>query len=204
MKNKRKGFIKMNTILTEPTEHGDIPIDIYQKLASSRILFVTGMIDDKTATDIVATLLLKDSEDPHKKISMFINSEGGDIRNIFMIYDMMKMIESPIETVCIGSAMDEAAILLLAGSHGMRFATKNSIICVGQLINDRMNFSDMTDAKIAFDQSLNDNKKMMEILSKNTGSPVKEIQKTFERKVFMNATQAVKYGIIDKVIGPSK
>ena len=190
----------MNTILTEPTEHGDIPIDIYQKLSGSRILFLSGIIDDRLATDIVATLLLKDAEDPGKKISIFINSEGGDIRNIFMIYDMMKLIKSPIETVCIGAAMDEAALLLAAGTPGMRFATKNSIICVGQLINERMNFSDMTDAKISFDQSMGDSKRMMDILSKCIGKPVKEVQKTFERKVFMNATQAIKHGIIDKVV----
>lgn len=191
----------MNTIISEQTEHGLIPIDIYTKLSDDRVLFISGPIDDKIATDIVATLLLKDAEDNKKEITLFLNSEGGDIRNIFAIYDMMKIIKSPIKTICMGSAMDEAAILLMAGTKGLRLATKNSVIALGQLINERINFSDMTDAKINFDQSLNDHKRMIDIIAKNTGKTVKETTSFFERKVYMTAAQAAKYGLIDKVLG---
>lgn len=194
----------MNTLILETTEHGEIPVDVYQKLANDRILFISDEIDDKSATDIVATLLLKDEEDPEKKITLFINSSGGDIRNVLMIYDVMCMIHCPIETVCIGSAMDESAILLAAGTTGKRFATKNSIMCVGQLINNWVSFSDLTDAKSILNQSSNDNKRMMEILAKCTGKTLKETIDNFDRKVFMGAAQAAKYGIIDKIIIPSK
>src|SRR5271170_1185233 len=103
-------------------------MDVYQKLAADRILFVCGDISDELATDIIATLLLKDSEDSEKKITLFINSHGGDIRNAYMIYDVMTMIQAPVETVCIGAAIDEALVLLAGGTPGMRFATKHAVI----------------------------------------------------------------------------
>ncbi len=194
----------MNTIVTEMTDHGELPVDIYQKLSNDRILFICDVIDDKLATDIVATLLLKDSENPDEKITLFINSEGGDIRNVLMIYDMMCLIQAPIETVCIGSAMDEVAIILAAGTPGMRFATKNSVISINQLTHDWVNYSDLTDAKKVLDQFLSDNKKMMEILAKSCGKTYKQVIENFNRRVFMNCNQAVKYGLIDKVVSVKK
>lgn len=194
----------MNTLVTESTEYGDMPINIYQKLSNDRILFICNHIDDKLASDIAALLLLKDLENPGEKITLFINSEGGDIRNVLMIYDVMNLIQSPIETVCIGSAMDEAAILLAAGTNGMRFATKHATISVSQLVNNWMTYSDLTDAKKNLDQSLNDNKRMMDIFAKCSGKTNKQVMLDFERRVFMTAVQASKYGIIDKVISFNK
>jgi ATP-dependent Clp protease, protease subunit len=194
----------LNTIITETTDHGEMPIDVYQKLANDRILFICNYIDDKLASDIVATLLLKDSEDPEKKITLFINSEGGDIRNSLMIYDVMSMLQSPIETVCIGAAMAEATIILAGGNPGSRFATKNSVISVGQLVNSWMNYSDLTDAKKLLLRASDDNKKMMEIIAKSTNKTLKKVMSDLDRVTFMNAFQAVKYGLIDKVIKFSK
>ena len=194
----------MNTLLIESTENGDIALDVYQKLANDRILFICNQITDELDTDIVATLLLKDAEDPESKITLFINSDGGDIRNALMIYDVMCTIEAPIETVCIGSAMDEAAIILAGGTQGLRFATKNSVIAVSQLVHDWYTHSNVTDAKKILDQSLSDNKRMMEILAKSCGKTAKQVSLDFERRVFMNANQAVKYGLIDKVILSNK
>jgi ATP-dependent Clp protease protease subunit len=189
----------------ENTENGEVAIDVYQKLANDRILFLCNQITDNVATDIIATLLLKDSEDPEKKITLFINSDGGDIRNALMIYDIMCMIQAPVETVCIGSAMDEAAIILAGGAHGMRLATKNSIIAVSQLVHDwYSSYSNLTDAKKILDQCVSDNKRMMEIISKSCKKPLKQVMDDFERRVFMNGKQAVKYGLIDKVIATAK
>jgi len=181
-----------------------MPIDIYQKLANDRILFLCNSIDDKVSTDIVATLLLKDAEDSSKKITLFINSDGGDIRNALMIYDMINVIDAPVETVCIGSAMDEAAIILAAGAPGMRFATKNAVITAGQLVHEWTAYSDLTNAKQVLDQAIDDNKRMMETFAKSTKKTLKQVMIDLERKVFMNATQAVKYGLIDKVIAFKK
>ena len=194
----------MNTIVTETTENGEMTMDVYQKLSNDRILFICDNITDNLATDISATLLLKDSEDSTKKITIFINSQGGDIRNTLMIVDMMNMVESPIETVCIGAAMDEAALILTSGTPGMRFATSNSRISVGQLVNDWMARVNMTDAKKYLDLAISDNKRMMDIFAKTTGKTLKQVMSDFDRRVFMNSSQAVKYNIIDKLIKVNK
>ena len=194
----------MNTLVLEATEHGDVPVDVYQKLSNDRILFISEVITDQLASDIVATLLLKDSEDSEKKITLFINSKGGDIRNAFMIYDIMQMIDSPVETVCIGEAIDEAVVILASGEPGMRFATKNCRIAVSQLVHDWITNANLTDAKKILDLATSDNKHMMDILAKASGKTTKQVMADFDRRVFMNASQAVKYGLIDKVINVSK
>jgi len=194
----------MNTLVLEQGPDGDEPMDVYQKLANDRILFITDQITDELATDIVATLLLKDCEDTDKKITLFINSNGGDIRNVLMIYDVMTMLSSPIETVCIGSAMDEAVILLAGGKKGMRLATSNAVIAVSQLVQNWHTSTNLTDGKNLLDQFVSDNNRMMHILSKATGKPVKTIRKDFAQQVFYKPLQAKAYGLIDKVISPSK
>lgn len=194
----------MNTIVTETTEHGEFPVDVYQKLSNDRILFISSYINDNVASDIVATLLLKDSEDSEKKISLFINSSGGDIRNCLMICDVMNMIESPVETVCIGAAMDEVLPILTSGTPGMRFATKNVIIAASQLSHDWITQADITNAQKYLDLAISDNKRMMDILARTSGKTLKQVNEDFDRKVFMTATQAVKYGFIDKVVAFSK
>ena len=200
---KNKGKSNLNTLVLESTENGDYPIDIYQKLANDRILFICDKINTSLATDICATLMLKDAEDD-SKISLFINSPGGDIRDVFMIYDIMQMINAPIETVCIGQASDEAAILLMAGTPGMRLATKNCCIAVSQLIHDWITRANLTDAKKILDLATSDNKKMMEIVAKSTQKSLKQVMGDFDRRVFMSASQAFKYGFIDKIIKFSK
>lgn len=197
----------MNTIIIEKTEHDEYPIDIYTKLSRDRILFLYDFVDDRLATDIVATLLLKDSEfnesgsDEDNKISIFINAEGGDIRNVFMIYDVIKMLQSPIETICVGSAMDEVALLLAAGTPGKRFATQNSVICPSQLMADKSFYSNLTDAKGVMERFSRDNKDFMTAISKCTNKSLKQVMDDFERKKFMTAKQALAYGIIDGVVG---
>jgi ATP-dependent Clp protease protease subunit len=188
----------------ETTELGEMPVDVYQKLSNDRILFICDQLSDHLATDITATLLLKDAEDPGKKITLFINSQGGDIRNALMICDMMSIIESPVETVCIGAAMDEAAIILASGTFGNRFATKNSVISISQLIHDWMAQANLTDAKKYLELAMADNKRMMEIISKTTKKTLKQVMSDFDRRMFLNAGEAVKYGLIDKVVSFNK
>lgn len=198
-RNRIRGF-KLNTIVLESTEHGDFPIDVYHKLANDRILFVTEQIDDRVAADVTATLLLKDIEDNENKITLFLNSHGGDIRNVLMICDTINLIEAPVETVCIGAAMDEAALILASGSPGMRFATKNSVIAAGQLVHDWITRANLTDARKYLELATADNKRMMEIFAKTTGKTLKEIMTQLERRVFMSAPQALKFGLIDKIV----
>lgn len=190
----------MNTLVLEAAEHGDAPMDVYQKLAADRILFVCGDISDELATDIIATLLLKDSEDSEKKITLFINSHGGDIRNSLMIYDVMTMIQAPIETVCIGAAFDEAVILLSGGAVGMRFATKHAVVAPSQLLPGLNMHTDLPGATSLLKQHKIDNDRLMEILAKTSKKTISQVRKDFDRRVFFNSTQTVKYGLIDKVV----
>jgi len=181
-----------------------MPSDVYQKLSDNRILFIDSEIDDKTAVYITGSLLLKDSEDPQTKISLFINSYGGDIRSVFMIYDMMKIIRAPIETICMGAAMSEAVLLLAAGTPGLRSATSNAMICPNQLMYSGTQYSDLTDAKITLDQIKLDNKKFVDALSKCTKKTVKYLTKELDRRRFFTPKEALSNGIIDEIIKPKK
>lgn len=194
----------MNTLVLEQTEHGDVPVDVYAKLSQDRILFLSEDLHDELATDMVATLLLKDSEDPEKKITLFINSHGGDIRNAFMIYDVMSMIQAPVETVCIGAAMDEALILLSGGEPGMRFSTPHAIISATQLLPGLHMHTDLPGAEAVMQQHKLDNDRLMEILSKTSKKKISQVRKDFDRRVFLSAKDALKYGFIDGIVQLTK
>jgi ATP-dependent Clp protease, protease subunit len=188
----------------EQTENGDVPIDVYAKLSQDRILFLSESLHDELATDMIATLLLKDSESHDEKITLFINSHGGDIRNAFMIYDVMQMIEAPVETVCIGAAFDEAVILLAGGEPGMRLVTRHAIVAANQLEPGLHMHTDLPGAQAMLKQHKLDNDRLMEILAKTTGKTVTQVKTDFDRRVFFNASQAMKYGFCDMVIEPNK
>lgn len=191
----------MNTVITEITEHGEIPIDIFTKLAQDRILFISDYIDDRMAADITATLLLKNYEDSEEKLSLFINSEGADIHSVFMIFDMMQLMTCPLETICVGSAMNEVVLLLAAGDKGSRYATPNSVICCSQLMQEKYYRADLLDAKSITERIHNDNKRFLAALAKKIGKKVPEVSTKLKQKTFMNAKQAKSFGIIDQVMG---
>ena len=185
------------------TANGEVLIDVYQKLANDRILFITDYITDDLASMIVATLLLKDQESSTEKITLFINSPGGSIRNIFMIYDVMSFLKSSVETICTGEVLNESFLLLIGGTKGMRMATQHASICVSQLINNWHTHTNMVDGKNLMQQMKNDNDRLLKILSKSTGKSIKQLKTDFDRPMYFNAGKAVKYGLIDKVI-PNK
>jgi ATP-dependent Clp protease, protease subunit len=191
----------LNTLVNETTEHGETPVDIYTRLANNRILFLYDIIEDKVASDIIATLLLKEAEDPVSKITIFINSEGGDIRNVFAIYDLIQILRCPIETICVGSAMNESVLILAAGSPGMRYATPNAMICASQVIQDRSYYSDLDSAESVLERQQRDNKNLISALAKLCGKKPAEVMKDFDKRMFFTAKQALKYGLIDGVIG---
>jgi ATP-dependent Clp protease protease subunit len=189
----------MNSLIVEETDHGESVQNVFTKLASSRIIFLSNVITDSVASDIVATLLYLDSVS-QDKISIYINSEGGELRNIFMIYDIMHLLKSPIETVCIGSAHYESALLLASGTKGMRYATKNATICLSNYLVGEPSYSDLTDASITLEKSKKDNKSLMLALGKATGQTLAKITKDCEKKMYLNSLGAKKYGVIDYVI----
>lgn len=190
----------MNTIITEQTDRGEVSFDVFGKLVESRILFLSDIISDEIATDIVASLLYLDHENDREKISLYINSEGGDIRNVFMIYDVMQMISSPVETFCIGSALKEATLILSAGTKGMRFATKSSVISINQLEHEGSMYLDLIKAETFLEKSKGDNKRFIEAMSHCTGKTIKSLLKETERELFLTVEGAKDYGIIDHII----
>jgi ATP-dependent Clp protease, protease subunit len=187
----------MNTIVLEETEQGDSPVPLYQKLSSDRILFLTEEVTDKVACDLAATLMLKDGEDSEAKITLFINSEGGDVRNIFMLYDLMTMISAPVETICLGSCMNECVLLLAAGTPGMRCATPHSMIGLSPLLQDFMTYADMTGVKTLLNQSIEDSKKFIKEL---VSCSSEQVEKALEAKAFLKPKEAKALGLIDKVV----
>lgn len=193
----------MNTFITETTEHGDIVVDVYTKLANNRVLFISA-IDDAAASNIVASLIVLDGESSEEKISLFINSYGCDIRNALMIYDTIKLLKSPIETICVGNIASEAVILLCAGTPGMRIATKNSVISVSPLIIEGSLIGNLTDAQKQLNLQLRDNNSLMEILAAATNKPLKTILKDFPNNRFFSAAEAKAYGLIDKIANIKK
>lgn len=194
----------MNTFVLE--EHGEheVAVNVYQRLADNRILFIDSYVDDKVAVDITASLLMKDVQDPVNKISIFLNAYGGSVRSVFMIYDMMKIIRAPIEVICMGAAMSEAVLLLAAGTPGMRYATPHAMVCPNQLSYGGSHYSDLTDAEILMSQIKSDNKKFIEALAENVGKTTKQVMQDLSRRQYFSPKQSKDYGIIDGIIKVKK
>jgi ATP-dependent Clp protease, protease subunit len=190
----------MNTIILEKIGNiEEIRVDVFSRLLQNRVIFIDDLVTDRAAIDIIATLLSLDKE-KNDKVTIFINSEGGDLRNVFAIYDAMQLMSSTVETFCIGSAMREAVLLLSAGTKGHRIITKNADVCVSQVMSHYISHSDLTNTKISHDKTLKDNEAFLKELSKNTSKSLKELKKVTERQLFLTASQAVAYGIADKVV----
>lgn len=192
----------MNTIITETQDGHEVAVDIFTKLAGDRILFCNDVIDSKLAADLLAVLLLKDAES-EDKLTMFLNTPGGNVRDALMIVDAFKLLSCPLEIVCSGECDTLGALVLSSGTKGMRLMTEHSILSVGQL-EALPSGGNLTDAENQMKSLALDNKSVMEILAKNTGKKVAQVVKDFDRRVYMNANDAKKYGLIDRVIKPSK
>jgi len=191
----------MNTIITEDTENGENSYDILGKLSNDRIIFITEYLDDKQAMNIAATLLFLDSKNDSQKISIYLNLQGGDLRAVFMIYDVIKTIKSPVETICIGVAKDEGALILAAGTKGMRYSTKSSTICLSHITPYDLNHGDFTEVTALMLETNKDNKIFMSSLAKCVGKTAAVLTKDCERKLYLTPAQAKKYGVIDAIIG---
>jgi len=194
----------LNTLVLE--EHGEheVAVNVYQRLADNRILFINSYIDDRVAVDITASLLMKDIQDPLNKISIFLNAYGGSTRSVFMIYDMMKTVRAPVEVICMGAALNEAALILAAGTPGMRYATPNAMVCLSQLMYGGSHYSDLSGAQITMEQIALDNKKFIEALAANINKPFKKVMEDLDRKKYLNAQQTKKYGLIDGIVKVKK
>ncbi len=171
--------------------------DIFSRLLKDRIIILSGEIDDTLANSIVAELLYLDSVN-HNEISLYINSPGGSITSGMAIFDTMNYIKSDVSTICIGMAASMAAFLLSCGKKGKRYALPNSEIMIHQPLGGIQ--GQATEIKIAAERILKLKNKLNTILSQNTSQDIKKIEEDTERDHFLDANEALSYGIIDKII----
>lgn len=185
-------------MVVEQSSRGERSYDIYSRLLKDRIIFLDGEITDDVASLVVAQLLFLESEDPDKDISLYINSPGGVITAGMAIYDTMNYIKPDVSTICVGMAASMAAFLLAAGEKGKRYALPNAEVMIHQPLGGAQ--GQATDIKIAADHITKTKDKMNKLLSKMTGKPYEEVCKDTERDNFMDAGEAMAYGLIDKVV----
>ena len=184
--------------VVEQTGKGERSYDIYSRLLKDRIIFLGEEVNETTASLVVAQLLFLESEDPNKDIHLYINSPGGSVTAGMAIYDTMNYIKCDVATICMGMAASMGAFLLSGGAKGKRFALPNAEIMIHQPLGGAQ--GQATEIKIVADHILKTRKKLNEILAKNTGKPLEVIEVDTERDNYMDAYQAMEYGLIDKVI----
>ena len=186
----------------EKSEMGERAYDIYSRLLKDRIIFLSGEIDDDSANAIVAQMLFLEMEDPDKDIMLYINSPGGSISAGMAIYDTMKYLKCEVSTLCIGMAASMAAFLLAAGAKGKRKALPHSEVMIHQPLGGAQ--GQTTDVLIYADRLKKTKELMNEELAKNTGNKLSRIKADVERDNFMDAKEALAYGIIDSIIEPRR
>ncbi len=189
-------------MVVEQSSRGERAYDIYSRLLRERIIFVVGPVEDYMANVIIAQILFLESEDPKKDISLYINSPGGSVSSGMAIYDTMQFCKPDISTLCIGQAASMGAVLLAGGSDKKRFALPNSRVMIHQPLGGFQGQS--TDIQIHAQEIQKVRESLNSILSKHTGNDINKISKDTDRDNFMNATEAMEYGIIDSVLGSRK
>ena len=184
----------------EETGRGERGFDIYSRLLRDRIIFLGSAIDDSVANVVVAQLLFLERENPDADISLYINSPGGSVTAGMAIYDTMNYVRCPVRTVCVGMAASMGAFLLMAGEKGKRMALPNSEIMIHQPSGGAQ--GQATDVRIQAEWLLKTKQKMNRLMSEMTGKPIEQLELDVERDHFMNAQEALEYGLIDEIFQP--
>ena len=191
----------LNTLIpmvVEQSSRGERAYDIYSRLLKERIVFVIGPINDNVASLVTAQLLFLESENPKKEISLYINSPGGLVTAGLGIYDTMQYIKPEVSTLCIGQAASMGSFLLAAGTKGKRFSLPNSRIMVHQPSGGFQ--GQVTDIEIHTNEIKKTKIRLNEIYAKHTGKKIQEITEIMERDKYFSPDEAIKFGLIDKVI----
>ena len=185
-------------MVVEQTARGERAYDIYSRLLKERVIFLVGPIDDFVANVVIAQLLFLEAENPEKDISLYINSPGGVVTSGLAIYDTMQFIKPDVSTLCIGQAASMGALLLAAGAKDKRFALPNSRVMIHQPMGGFQ--GQATDIEIHAKEILYLRARLNEILARHTGQDIKTIERDTERDNFFGADDAVKYGLVDKLL----
>ena len=194
-------------MVVEQTGRGERAYDIYSRLLKERIIFLGTPIDDTIASLIIAQLLFLEAEDPEKDIYLYINSPGGVVSSGLGIYDTMNYIRPDVVTTCMGQAASMGAVLLAAGARGKRFALPHARVMIHQPLGGAE--GQASDIEIAANEIIRIRNILNGILADATGKKLNDIEKDTDRNYFMSATEALDYGLIDKVLnqrdtGPKK
>ncbi len=185
-------------IVIEQTARGERSFDIYSRLLKERVIFLVGQVEDYMANLVVAQLLFLESENPDKDIHLYINSPGGSVTAGMAIYDTMQFIKPDVSTMCIGQAASMGALLLAGGAAGKRYALPNSRVMIHQPLGGFQ--GQASDFDIHAREILSIRDRLNKILAHHTGQTLKKVQQDTDRDNFLNAEQAVEYGLIDKVL----
>lgn len=183
----------------EKTNYGERAYDIYSRLLKDRIIFLGTAIDDGVANAIIAQLLFLEQQNPKEDIKIYINSPGGSVSSALAIYDTMQYIKADVQTICVGIAASAAALLLTSGKKGKRFVLPNSEVMIHQVMGGAS--GQASDVNIHAQHILKTKDKLNAIMAKHTGQKIAKVEKDTDRDYFMSADEAVKYGIVDKIIG---
>jgi ATP-dependent Clp protease protease subunit len=189
-------------VVVEQTSRGERSFDIYSRLLKERIVFLGTPIDDNVGNLIMAQLLHLESEDPDKDISLYINSPGGDITALFAIYDTMQYVKPDVSTIVMGQAASAAAVLLLAGARGKRFALPHSRVLLHQPHGGAQGQS--VDIVIQAKEMTRYRKLLEQLISEHTGQGLDKVEKDTDRDFILTAEEAVAYGVVDEVITTRK
>ncbi len=185
-------------VVIEETSRGERSFDIYSRLLKERIVFLGTPIDDAVGNLIMAQLLHLESEDPEKDINLYINSPGGIMTTLFVIYDTMQYIKPDVSTIVMGQAASAAAVLSLAGAKGKRYALPHARILLHQPYGDAE--GQAVDIEIQATEIVRNRELMNEIIARHTGQPLERVSKDTDRDFILTAEQAVEYGAVDEVI----
>jgi ATP-dependent Clp protease protease subunit len=189
-------------VVVEQTSRGERSFDIYSRLLKERIVFLGTPIDDAVGNLIMAQLLHLESEDPDKDINLYVNSPGGDITSLFAIYDTMQYIKPDVSTICMGQAASAAAVLVLAGTKGKRYALPHSRILLHQPHGGAQ--GQAVDIEIQAKEITRYRKLLEELIAEHTGQTLEKVAKDTDRDYILTAEEAVQYGVVDEVISSRK
>lgn len=182
----------------EKTSYGERAYDIYSRLLKDRIIFLGSAIDDAVANTVIAQLLFLDSENKDQDIKLYINSPGGSVSAGLAIYDTMQYIKPNVSTICVGMAASMAAVILAGGEAGKRLALPNSEMMIHQVMGGME--GQAADIKIHAEHILKVKEKLDKILVKHTNKTLSQIERDTDRDKYMSSSDAIEYGIIDKII----
>jgi len=185
-------------MVIDKSPFGERAYDIYSRLLKERIIFLGEPIDDHVANIMIAQLLFLEADDPKKEIKIYINSPGGSVTSALAIYDTMRYVKCDVATICIGQAASAAAVLLASGAKGKRFSLPNARVLIHQVMGGAE--GQAKDVAIQTREMLRVKQQVDKILAQHTGQSVSKIEKDTDRDFFMTAEDAVRYGLIDKII----